>query len=70
MSLNSSTSIRLHLQKGKKYSICTCGASKVLPYCDNQHRILNKEQGTNYKSLKIVVEDDVNVTLDSSTWKG
>ena len=65
----SSSSIFLHLKKDKKYSICTCGISKILPYCDNQHRVLNDAKGTAFKSLKIIVRKDVSVTLDSSTWK-
>ncbi len=70
MSETPSALVRLNLKKDKKYSICTCGVSKSMPYCDNQHRILNDEKGTAFKSLKITVDKEVNVTLDSSTWKG
>lgn len=59
--------IKLH--KGKKYSICSCGLSKVLPFCDNGHRAYNEEKGTNYKSVKIIPKKTVIVDLNSSTWK-
>ena len=44
----------IHLKAGEKCSICTCGKSKTLPFCDNSHRKFNEEKGTNYKSLKII----------------
>ena len=59
--------IKLH--KGKKYSICSCGLSKVLPFCDNKHRAYNEEKGTDYKSVKIITKKTVIVDLNSSTWK-
>jgi len=29
---------KIKLYKGKKYSICSCGLSKNIPFCDNEHR--------------------------------
>ena len=56
------------LKFDEKYSICTCGKSKNLPYCDNEHRKLNEEKGTSYKSLKIIPKSDVELELYCSNW--
>ena len=40
-------------KKNVKYSICSCGLSKKIPYCDNAHREFNLENSTQYKSIKI-----------------
>ena len=37
---------KIKLYKGKKYSICSCGLSKILPFCDNEHRPYNEKNGT------------------------
>jgi CDGSH-type Zn-finger protein len=57
------------LEPGEKYSICTCGKSKVLPFCDNTHRELNEKTNCNYKSLKITPKEKVTITLSSSNWE-
>ena len=59
---------KIKLHKGKKYSICACGLSKLLPFCDNEHREYNKKNGTNYKSVKIIAEETVSIDINSSTW--
>ena len=59
---------KLKIHKGKKYSICSCGLSKLLPFCDNAHREYNEKNGTNYKSVKIIAEETVNIDINSSTW--
>ena len=59
--------VKLH--KGKKYSICSCGLSKTLPFCDNAHREFNAKNGTDYKSVKITPEETVVLNLDSVNWK-
>jgi len=60
---------KIKLQKGRKYSICSCGMSKVLPFCDNLHRPYNEKNGTNYKSVRIIAEDTVMIDVNSSAWK-
>ena len=60
---------KIKLHKGKKYSICSCGLSKALPFCDNEHRQYNEENDTNYKSVKIIAEQTTEINIDSSKWK-
>ena len=57
------------LKAGQKCSICTCGHSKTLPFCDETHRIVNEEKGTSYKSLKIWLQEDITLELFSKNWK-
>jgi CDGSH-type Zn-finger protein len=61
--------IKVKLLAGKRYSFCSCGLSKNLPYCDNAHRPYNEKEGTNYKSLKIFPDEDTEVRVFSATWK-
>ena len=61
--------MEIKLKAGKKYSICSCGMSKSLPFCDNTHRTYNEKNQTNYKSVKIIAEDTVMIDVNSSTWK-
>lgn len=60
---------KIKLHKGKKYSICSCGFSKLLPFCDNEHRSYNDRNGTNYKSIKITSPQTIEINLNSSNWK-
>ena len=60
--------MKLKLKSGKKYSICSCGMSQSLPYCDNAHRIYNAEHGTEYKSIKMIPEEDTILEILSSNW--
>ncbi len=67
---NSSEEIKeINLKANIKYSICTCGGSKNIPWCDNSHRILNEGKGTSYKSLKIIPKKDIILQISSSNWK-
>ena len=60
--------IELHVKAGKKYSICSCGLSKSLPYCDNAHREYNEKYSTQFKSVKIFPKEDAKLTLRASNW--
>ena len=61
--------MELKLKAGKKYSICSCGISKILPFCDNSHREFNTVNGTEYKSLKISPDNDTSIEVTSSRWE-
>ena len=60
--------MQIKLKSGKQYSICSCGLSKSLPFCDNKHREFNAEHGTDYKSVKITPENDTVIIVNSSIW--
>ena len=55
---------KIELQKDKKYSICCCGLSKKLPFCDHANREYNEKNGTKYKSVKIIANETVTVNMD------
>ena len=61
--------MKIKLKAGKKYSICSCGFSNSLPYCDNRHREFNAENGTEYKSMKITPDNDTIIQVTSIRWK-
>jgi len=61
--------MKIKLSKEKTYSICTCGLSKKLPLCDNNHRKTNKINNTNYKSLKMTPKKNAIIDMTSSKWK-
>ena len=61
--------LELKVKKNIKYNICSCGLSKILPYCDNQHRLHNKKYNTSYKSVKFSLGDDNIVEFKCSNWK-
>ncbi len=60
--------MEIKLKACKKYSICSCGLSLTLPYCDNTHREFNTINNTNYKSIKITPDKDVIIEVSSSNW--
>ena len=60
--------MKIKLKKNIKYSICSCGLSKTLPFCDNEHRHYNSENNTNYKSLKVISECDTYISINSNCW--
>jgi len=68
--MNDKKSVSINLKKGKKYSICSCGLSKKLPYCDNEHRDYNHKHGTNYKSIKLFPTDDTTIEVFCASWNG
>ena len=57
------------LKAGKKYSICSCGLSGSLPFCDNTHREFNAANNMEYKSVKITPEKDTIIKVTSSRWE-
>ena len=59
----------IKLKAGKKYSICSCGLSGSLPFCDNAHREFNAANNTEYKSVKITPEKDTIIKVTSSRWE-
>jgi CDGSH-type Zn-finger protein len=59
---------KIKIHKGRKYSICSCGLSKQLPFCDNEHREYNALNGTDYKSIKLITEETTIINLKSSKW--
>ena len=61
--------MKVKLESNQKYSICSCGLSKKLPYCDNAHRVYNSINGTEYKSIKLTPEIDIELEVRSSRWK-
>ena len=61
--------MKIKLKAGKKYSICSCGLSGSLPYCDNTHREFNATNNMEYKSLKITPEVDTKIEVSSSRWE-
>lgn len=69
MTDKSAEAIKVKLLEGKRYSFCSFGLSKNLPYCDNAHRDYNGKEGTDYKYLKIFPKEDTEGLVYSVTWK-
>ena len=59
---------RIKLKKNVKYSICSCGLSKKLPYCDNEHRKINNINNAKFNSIKVYSKKDVEVELVCKKW--
>ena len=59
----------IKLKAGKKYSICSCGLSGSLPFCDNTHREFNAENNMEYKSVKVTPKKDTIIKVTSSRWE-
>lgn len=59
----------IKVKKGVKYSICSCGKSKKLPYCDNGHREYNAKEKCSYKSVKVYLLDDDSLKIMCSNWE-
>ena len=63
------TAIEINAEAGRKYSFCTCGQSKNLPYCDNSHKEYNEKTGSHYRSFKMFPEQSIKMNVSSSNWK-
>ena len=61
--------MEIKLKAGKKYSICSCGLSGSLPFCDNAHREFNATNNMEYKSVKITPEKDTLIKVTSNRWE-
>ena len=61
--------MEIKLKAGKRYKICSCGLSQILPYCDNAHREFNATNNTEYKSVKITPDSDTIIEVISNRWK-
>ena len=61
--------MKIKLKAGIKYGLCSCGRSNTLPFCDNAHRKFNEENEVNYKSVKIIPDKDIILSITSSTWE-
>ena len=60
--------LKISIDSSRQYSICSCGLSKNLPYCDNAHRDYNKHNNTNYKSVKVYLLDEEKIKISCSNW--
>ena len=58
------------LKPGTKASLCSCGQSKTIPYCDHSHREVNEKNGTSYKSFKVKnsTDKDIELKVNSGNW--
>ena len=61
--------MEIKLKAGKRYKICSCGLSQILPFCDNAHREFNATNNTEYKSIKITPDSDNIIEVTSNRWK-
>ena len=59
---------KIDFKKNRQYKICTCGISKALPFCDNEHRDYNIKNNTKFKSVKIIIDCDVTIKMESKKW--
>ena len=59
---------KLIMKKGTQYKFCTCGHSKIIPFCDESHKELNEKTGSGYKSLRIIPEKDIKINISSKNW--
>lgn len=60
----------INVKPGERVSICSCGYSKKLPYCDDTHIRINKEYTTSYRSIKLRIISglETEIGVDSKNW--
>ena len=66
--MESNNEYNIFLKKDVRKSICSCGMSNVMPYCDNAHRLFNENNNCSYKSIKLISNKDVSVSVSCSNW--
>ena len=59
---------QIKAKKNILYSICTCGLSKKIPFCDNTHRQIKNISDIEFKSVKISCSKDNILSLKCKTW--
>ena len=67
--MENSNIYKILLNKNIRKSICSCGLSNKMPYCDNAHRAFNEKNNCTYKSIKVTSDKDVEIVIESSKWK-
>ena len=67
--MKNSNVYKILLNKNIRKSICSCGLSNKMPYCDNTHKTFNEKSTCTYKSIKITSNKDVQIVVKSSKWK-
>jgi len=67
--MENSNIYKILLKKNIRKSICSCGLSNKMPYCDNAHRAFNEKNNCTYKSIKVISDKDVKIVLESSKWE-
>ena len=55
---------KVTLQKNTRYALCSCKQSSKYPFCDGAHRDYNMLNNTNYKSIKIVSDNDTTLIIN------
>ncbi len=66
---NQAEAKRILVKAGQKCSLCTCGTSKALPYCDDSHKKLNDETGSSFRPVKVWPEKDVELKVWCGKWE-
>ena len=61
--------VTLNFKKDQRYKLCTCGISKILPFCDNRHRKIKKKNNIVFNSIKITPKQNITLTVESKKWK-
>ena len=60
----------VELKPGNQYKICTCGASKRMPFCDDSHRDLPRKNTTKtLRSIKIIPSRYVALVINSDNYR-
>jgi CDGSH-type Zn-finger protein len=63
--------MKITIEPEKKCKLCTCGKSKILPYCDDTHREINEKNSTNFKSIKLFNKgkQKIDLEVESKIWE-